>query len=57
MKTFEPLNRGYQHVFQPNQLSIGVVVPIENYAMDPVPSMQNHLQRVQLVEELRDVAP
>ncbi len=52
MKTFEPLNRGYQHVFQPNQLSIGVVVPIENYAMDPVPSMQNHLQRVQLVEEL-----
>ena len=52
MIKFEPINRGYNSVFKPNQLSIGVVVPIENYANSSVPSMRNHLERVQLIEQL-----
>ncbi|HAS40291.1 MAG TPA: LLM class flavin-dependent oxidoreductase [Microscillaceae bacterium] len=49
---FQSINRGYNAVFQPNQLSVGVVVPIENYAQGPVPTMQHHLQRVKLIEQL-----
>ncbi|MDN5215801.1 hypothetical protein QQ020_27230 [Fulvivirgaceae bacterium BMA12] len=36
---FESINQGYNRVFQPNELSIGMVVPIENYAQSPVPTM------------------
>lgn len=49
---FQSINRGYNTVFQPDQLSIGLVVPIENYAHSPVPTMQDHLQKVQLIESL-----
>lgn len=50
--TFEPINRGYASVFRPNQLSVGLVVPIERYPDGPAPSMARHLERVQLAEEL-----
>ena len=49
---FQILNEGYNAVFQPGRLSIGLVVPIENYAQSPVPSMERHIERVQLAEEL-----
>lgn len=52
MKGFEPINRAYNSVFKPDQLSIGVVVPIEHYSGGPVPTMKRHLERVKLVEEL-----
>jgi len=52
MKKFEQINKGYNSVFKTNRLSVGIVVPIERYAMGPVPTMQDHLQRVQLVEKL-----
>ncbi|MEL7534960.1 MAG: LLM class oxidoreductase [Bacteroidota bacterium] len=52
MKAFEPINRGYTHVFQAAKLSLGIVVPIEQYPNSPVPSMKQHLERVQLVERL-----
>lgn len=52
MKAFESINKGYNSVFKPEQLSIGVVVPIENYTNGPVPQMIGHLKRVQLVEQL-----
>ncbi|MEN0005880.1 MAG: LLM class oxidoreductase [Bacteroidota bacterium] len=52
MKHFEPINRAYTNVFQPQQLSLGMVVPIENYSQSSVPTMSDHLQRVQLVERL-----
>lgn len=52
MKDFEPINKGYNSVFQPNQLSLGIVVPIENYASNPTPTMQHHLERVQLIDRL-----
>ncbi len=50
--TFQPINPGYNSVFQPNRLSIGLVVPIESYPHDPVPSMERHLERARLAEKL-----
>ena len=50
--TFEPINRGYNSVFRPNRLSLGLVVPLETYASGPVPTMARHIERVQLAEEL-----
>jgi len=52
MKPFEPINRGFNSTFKQGQLSIGVVVPIENYPQSPVPTMKDHLKRVQLIEQL-----
>lgn len=49
---FQPINRGYNSVFQPNRLSLGLVVPIETYPKSPVPTMARHVERVQLAEEL-----
>ena len=50
--TFQTINRAYNTVFKYNTLSVGLVVPLENYSHNPVPSMQNQLQRIQLAEEL-----
>lgn len=50
--SFESINRGFNSTFELGKLSIGVVVPIENYAQSSVPSMQDHISRVKLIEEL-----
>lgn len=52
MKEFVRINRAYNRVFQPQKLSVGIVVPIEQYSLSPVPSMKHHLERVRLVEAL-----
>ena len=52
MKTFRAINKGYNEVFKPGKLSIGIVVPIENYSKAPIPTMERHLERVRLVEKL-----
>lgn len=49
---FRRINRGYNSVFRPDRLSLGLVVPLETYATSPVPSMTRHMERVQLAEEL-----
>ena len=51
-RAFQQLNRGYQSVFQYGRMSVGLVAPVENYLMNPVPSMKHHLERIQLAEEL-----
>jgi len=52
MHQFESINVGYNSVFQPGQLSIGIVVPIETYAKSDVPSLNQHLERAQLIDQL-----
>ena len=52
MRAFELINKAYNKTFKPNQLSIGIVIPIENYAQSTVPSMKHHLERVQFIEQL-----
>lgn len=49
---FAPINRGYASVFRPGALTVGLVVPIERYPGGPVPTMAQHLERVQRAEEL-----
>ncbi|MEM9213751.1 MAG: LLM class oxidoreductase [Cyanobacteria bacterium P01_F01_bin.150] len=49
---FKSINQGYNSVFQPNQLSLGLVVPIETYTNGPVPTMTHHIERIQLAEKL-----
>lgn len=49
---FQSINRGYDATFQPNQLSLGFVVPLEAHGNDPVPTLSRHLERVKLAEEL-----
>lgn len=50
--TFQSINRGYNSVFRPGRLSVGLVIPLEAYATGPVPTMADHITRVQLAEEL-----
>lgn len=52
MKYFQSINEGFNSTFQPDLLSIGIVLPIENYSKSAVPSMKHHLERVKLVERL-----
>lgn len=49
---FQAINRGYNQVFHPNRLSLGLVVPLEAYPDSPIPNMRDHVQRVQLAEKL-----
>ena len=49
---FQSINRGYNSVFCPNRLSLGLVVPIETYSKGPVPKMKHHIERIQLAEKL-----
>jgi len=49
---FPAINCGYNTVFRPGRLSLGLVVPLETYAKGPVPTMTRHVQRVQLAEGL-----
>ncbi|MEM8585528.1 MAG: LLM class oxidoreductase [Bacteroidota bacterium] len=52
LKRFQQINRGYNKVFRSGKLSLGIVVPIEQYSQSAIPSMKRHLERVQLVEKL-----
>ena len=49
---FNRLNRGFNAVFRPGQLSIGLVVPVESYSSHAVPTMEQHLERAQRAEGL-----
>ena len=49
---FENINQAYNSIFKPNKLSIGLVVPIESYINTPIPSMQDHIKKIQMVENL-----
>lgn len=49
---FPSINRGYDSVFRHDRLSLGLVVPIEPYRDGPVPTMERHVERVQLAEHL-----
>lgn len=50
--SFPSINPGYDRVFRPRRLSVGLVVPIEAYPSGPVPTMGRHVERAQLAESL-----
>lgn len=39
LNTVTSLNSGYQHVFKPDQLTPGLVLPLESYAVQSLPLM------------------
>lgn len=49
---FETINRGYNRTFQVNRLTVGLVIPLEAYSQDAVPTMNQHLERVRLADKL-----
>lgn len=51
-ETFSAINAGYNAVFNPGRLSIGLVVPIETYVSSAVPTMARHIERIQMAEAL-----
>lgn len=46
------MNRAYNATFQPGRLSVGLFLPIEEYGPEDVPSLERHIERVQLAERL-----
>ncbi len=44
-------HRGYQQMLQPDQITFGLTIPIENYDESP-PEMKNQVQMAQLAEDL-----
>ena len=50
--SFAPLNRAYNQVFQPDRLTIGLIVPLESYDTSAVPQMTRHVERAQMAEDL-----
>jgi len=49
---FAPINTAFNHVFRPNRLSIGLVLPLEAYTVGREPTMKGHLEAAQLAEQL-----
>lgn len=49
---FPKLNRAYNSVFKPGRLSVGLVVPLERYAVGANPDMSRHVERAQMAEAL-----
>ena len=49
---FQSINKGYNSVFRLGQLTLGLVVPIESYSLGAVPTMADHIERIQLAEKL-----
>ena len=52
IEEFETINKGYNSTFKVKKLSLGLVVPLENYPNSAVPSMNNQLERILLAEQL-----
>ena len=52
MRHFHQINRAFAETFAPSRLTIGLVVPLEAHANDPVPTLERHLERARLADEL-----
>ncbi|KIC43423.1 5,10-methylene tetrahydromethanopterin reductase [Ruegeria sp. ANG-R] len=50
--TFPSLNRAYNTVFRPGELTIGLVIPLDAHHGSPVPDMTRHVERVRMADEL-----
>ncbi|MEO0860080.1 MAG: TIGR03571 family LLM class oxidoreductase [Pseudomonadota bacterium] len=49
---FPQINGAYNTVFRPGRLSIGVVIPLEAYAVGAAPTMRDHIAMAQLADRL-----
>ncbi|MCC1495025.1 LLM class oxidoreductase [Cognatishimia sp. F0-27] len=51
-KRFETVNRAYNSVFRPGQLSIGLVAPLDAHGHDPVPDLTRYIDRARMADAL-----
>ncbi|NOD89809.1 MULTISPECIES: LLM class oxidoreductase [unclassified Ruegeria] len=49
---FAQINLAYNRVFRPGRLSIGLVLPLESYAVGAEPTLRGHLEAAQKAEKL-----
>ncbi|MEM6889775.1 MAG: LLM class oxidoreductase [Pseudomonadota bacterium] len=49
---FAQINMAYNRVFRPGRLSIGLVLPLEVYAIGAEPTLRGHLEAAQKAQEL-----
>ncbi|MEO1026680.1 MAG: TIGR03571 family LLM class oxidoreductase, partial [Pseudomonadota bacterium] len=49
---FPSLNRAYNKVFRPCDLTVGLVVPLDAHQGNPAPDMSCHIERAKLADEL-----
>ena len=47
---FQAINLAYNTVFKPARLAVGLVVPIESYAIGDAPTMHRHIEIAQLAD-------
>ena len=50
--TFPRLNRAYNTVFRPGDLTVGLVVPLDAHQGSPVPDMARHVERAGMADRL-----
>lgn len=50
--TFPRLNRAYNTVFRPGDLTVGLVVPLDAHQGSPVPDMARHVERAGMADKL-----
>jgi len=51
-EAFDAINSAFNTVFKPGHLSVGLVLPIEAYAVGDHPTLEQHLATAQLAERL-----
>ena len=49
---FATINKAFGRTFRSGRLSLGLVVPIERYDQSAVPTMERHIERAQLADDL-----
>ncbi|MEO0359177.1 MAG: LLM class flavin-dependent oxidoreductase, partial [Pseudomonadota bacterium] len=52
MTAFAPLAPGFDHTFRKGRLTVGLVCPIEAYIFEDLPTLDRHLDRAKLAEDL-----
>ena len=51
-RAFPDINNAYKNTFQPEQLSIGLVVPLEANKHEAIPSLDRHIERAKMADKL-----
>jgi len=49
---FPDINAAYARAFQPDKLTLGLVVPLDAHGHSPRPTLERHIERAQLADEL-----
>lgn len=50
--SFSQISPTYNAVFKPGRLSLGLIAPLEAYQIEEMPTLERHMERVKLAEDL-----